>query len=69
MNFDYTSSIWVEPTDLKEMINRVAKGEDFKEVFFDIAADWEDEYYYNADLIIDQVREYVEGEVKKIKRV
>lgn len=55
MEFEYISSIYVTDEDLQEMYDRVKRGEEFEEVFTEIMASYDDEDYYHAYDIIEQV--------------
>lgn len=60
MEFEYTSSIYIDEQDLEEMTNRVKQGEELGDIYYDIMASYEDQDYYSCYLIIDQVREEIE---------
>lgn len=55
MEFEYTSSIYISSEDLRKMYLRVKNGEDFEVVFADIMTSYDDEDYYHAYDIIEQV--------------
>ena len=55
MEFEFTGSIWVEPGDLSKMFKLCKKGYSLEEAFADVSAGWDDEDYYNAYLIKEQV--------------
>ena len=59
MDFEYTSSIWISEEDLNRMAKRVASGEGFSHVFFDIMASYDDEEFYNRGLIAEAVEKEV----------
>lgn len=59
MEFEFTSSIYVEESDLEEIATRVELGQDFSRVFEDVSMGWEDEDYYRADLIKDNVEKEI----------
>lgn len=63
MEFDYTSSIYIYEKDLEEMVNRVNKGEEFTDVYYDIMAGYDDCDYYNCSLIMDEVRKEIERRI------
>lgn len=56
MEFEYIGSIYIPSEDLRGMYLRVKRGEDFEEVFTDIMASYDDEDYYHAYDIIEQVK-------------
>jgi hypothetical protein len=60
MEFDYTSTIYIYEKDLEEMVNRVNKGEEFEDVYYDVMAWYDDCDYYNCHLIEDKVRKEIE---------
>jgi len=68
MEFEYTSSIYISSEDLREMYLRVKRGEDFEEVFMDIMAGYEDEDYYHASDIIEQVKEEINRRLEQSKQ-
>lgn len=61
MEFEYTSSIYIDEKDMIEMVMRVKNGENFDDVFEDITANFDDCDYYVCFLIKNDVR-------KEIKR-
>lgn len=63
MEFEYTSSIYVNEDDLAEMVNRVKEGELFDDVFYDILAGYDDCDYYNCSLIKNDVRKEIERRI------
>lgn len=59
MNFYFQDSIWIFEDDLKEMVSRVKNGEDFKEVYDDIASGWDDMEYYASSFVENDVKEEI----------
>lgn len=65
MEFEYTTTILVEESDLEVMCKHVKNGEDFDDVFDDVMSSYDDCDYYASDNIYDQVKEEVEKRIKK----
>lgn len=63
MEFEYTSTIYIDEDDLTEMVKRVENGELFDNVFEDILAGYEDVDYYNCYLIKNDVRKEIERRI------
>lgn len=63
MEFEYTSTIYIDEDDLTEMVKRVENGELFDNVFEDILAGYEDVDYYNCHLIKNDVRKEIERRI------
>ena len=56
MEFEYTAIIYIIEEDLEDMVNRVKRGENFDDFYYDIMASYDDYAYYNCDLIKDKVQ-------------
>ena len=65
MDFEYTSYIYIESSDLRQMYLRIKRGEDFVAVFDDIMSGYDDEDFYNRKLIIEDVREEINRRLKQ----
>lgn len=65
MEFEYTTTIFIEESDLEAMCKRVRNGEKFADVFYSVIGSYDDCDYYASDHIYDQVKEEVEKRVKK----
>lgn len=65
MDFAYTSYIYIESSDLRQMYLRVKRGEDFDTVFDDIMSGYDDGDFYNRKLIIEDVREEINRRLKQ----
>lgn len=65
MDFEYTSYIYIDLSDLRQMYLRVKRGEDFVTVFDDIMSGYDDEDFYNRKLIIEDVREEINRRLKQ----
>lgn len=61
MEFEYTvtKSIYIEEDDLREMRERVKKGEKFERVFEDIMLGYDDDAYYDSGYIREDVKEEI----------
>lgn len=58
MEFEFTSSVWIEEADLKEMLTLInEKGYDYNTAFHEVALGWDDEEYYDAEYVKDSVIE------------
>lgn len=65
MEFEYTTTIFIEESDLETMCKLVRKGEDFCDVFENIISGYDDCDYYASNLVFNQVKEEVEKRIKK----
>ena len=65
MDFEYTSYIYIESSDLRQMYLRVKRGENFNIVFDDIMSGYDDEDFYNRGFIIEDVREEINRRLKQ----
>lgn len=63
MEFEYTSSIYIEEDDLQEIVNRVKKGELFDNVFYNVLSGYDDNAYCNCSLIKNDVRKEIERRI------
>lgn len=59
MEFEFTKSIYIEERHLREMRERVKKGEKFESVFEDIMLGYDDDDYYDAGYIREDVKEEI----------
>lgn len=66
MEFEYTSTIYINEYDLTEMVVRVKNGELFDDVFYDILATYEDVDFYNCHLIKNDVRKEIEHRIDRL---
>lgn len=58
MEFEFTDSIWVEEEELKEMLRLVnEEGYNYDAAFHEVTMGWDDDIYYNAELIENSVIE------------
>lgn len=64
MEFEYTTSLFIDETDLETMCEHVKKGEDFTDIFDMIISYYDDEIYYASGNVYDQVKEEVEKRIK-----
>ncbi len=67
MEFEYTSMIYINPSDLRRMYLYVKKGGDFGDIFDEVMAEYEDEDYYNSGNIYEQVQEEILRRVRQSK--
>lgn len=65
MDFEYTSSIWIEEEDLNRMVELVKEGFPFISVFNEIMAHYDDADYYNCGLIGEAVEREVEKRINE----
>ena len=63
MEFEYTSTIYIEKADLNKIVKRVKKGELFDDVFYDVLASYDDCDFYNCHLIKNDVYKEVERRI------
>ena len=67
MEFEFTMTVLIESSDLRNMYLRVKRGENFEEVFEDIIAEYDDSIYYNRDCFIEQVKEEINRRLAQSK--
>lgn len=67
MEFDFTMTVLIESSDLRDMYLRVKRGENFEEVFEDIIAEYDDSIYYNRYCFIEQVKEEINRRLAQSK--
>jgi predicted nucleic acid-binding protein len=65
MEFEYTTTIFIEDSDLERMCNYVKSGWDFANAFYNVIGEYDDCDYYASDHIYDKVKEEVEKRIKK----
>ena len=66
MEFEYTSSIYINEDDLQKMARR-SLNENFYDVFYDVMAGYDDCDYYNCGLIIEAVHAEVAERIAKLR--
>lgn len=69
MEFDFTMTVLIESSDLRDMYLRVKRGENFEEVFEDIIAEYDDSIYYNRYCFIEQVKEEINRRLAQSKKL
>lgn len=67
MDFEFTSYIYIESQDLRQMYLRVKKGEKFLAVFNDIMSGYDDCDYYNSMFIAEDVEKEINRRLKQSK--
>lgn len=67
MEFDFTMTVLIESSDLRDMYLRVKRGENFEKVFEDIIAEYDDSIYYNRYCFIEQVKEEINRRLAQSK--
>lgn len=66
MEFEYTSSIYVQENDLVEMCSLCKnKGYSPREAYKEVSTSWDDCDYYASDLIADDVVKEIERRLKE----
>lgn len=55
MEFKYTATLWVEPSDIEEMLKLCHQGYTYEQAINEVAASWEDADYYAVDYITSQL--------------
>ena len=65
MEFEYTSAIYINSSDLRRMYLYVKKGGDFRDIFNDVMAGYDDEDYYSSGNIYEQVQEEILRRVRQ----
>ena len=55
MEFEYTATLWVEPSDIEEMLKLCHQGYTYEQAINEVAASWGDADYYAVDYIISQL--------------
>ena len=55
MEFEYTATMWVELSDIEEMLKLCHQGYTCEQAINEVAASWNDVDYYAVDNIIPQL--------------
>lgn len=55
MDFEYTGYVHISKADLQKMYKAVKKGTPFKQIFYSIMSRYDDEDYYCAHYVYNQV--------------
>ena len=55
MEFEYTATLWVEPSAIEEMLEWCRQGYSYVQAINEVAAGWNDVDYYAVDNIIPQL--------------
>lgn len=67
MEFEYTSSIYIQSEDLRKMYLYVKKGGNFSTIFDDVMARYDDCDYYACGLIYDDVEKEIQRRLNQAK--
>lgn len=68
MEFIYTSSIYIEENDIKEICSLVKKGVYIEEAIDDVLAGYGDDVYYSYYNIIEDLIKEIEKRIKEDKK-
>lgn len=55
MEFEYTATLWVEPSAIEEMLELYRQGYSYEQAINEVSAGWNDVDYYAVDNIIPQL--------------
>lgn len=55
MEFEYTATLWVEPSAIEEMLELCRQGYSYEQAIDTVAAGWEDVDYYAVGNITSQL--------------
>lgn len=55
MEFKYTATLWVEPSDIEEMLKLCHQNYTYEQAINEVAASWGDADYYAVDYITPQL--------------
>lgn len=55
MEFEYTATLWVEPSAIEEMLELCRQGYSYEQAIEEVAAGWEDADYYAVGNITSQL--------------
>lgn len=55
MEFEYTTTLWVEPSAIEEMLELCRQGYTCEQAIAEVSAGWGDADYYAVDNITDQL--------------
>lgn len=55
MEFEYTATLWVEPSAIEEMLELCRQGYSYEQAIEEVAAGWEDADYYAIGNITSQL--------------
>lgn len=67
MDFEYTSIVRIESSDLRKMYLYVKNGGDFGDIFDEVMAGYDDEDYYNCGNVYDQVEKEIFRRIRQSK--
>ena len=55
MEFEYTATLWVEPSAMEEMLELCRQGYSYEQAIDEVSAGWEDIDYYAVSNITSQL--------------
>lgn len=55
MEFEYTATLWVEPSAIEEMLELCRQGYTYEQAIVEVSAGWDDSDYYAVDNIVPQL--------------
>ncbi len=55
MDFEYTATLWVEPSAIEEMLELCRHGSSYEQAIEDVAAGWDDIDYYAVGNVVPQL--------------
>lgn len=64
MDFEYTATLWIEPSDIEEMLELCRQGYTYEQAIAEISAGWDDVDYYAVDNISSQLIKELERRMK-----
>lgn len=67
MDFEYTSIVHIESSDLRKMYLYVKNGGNFCDIFYEVMAGYDDEDYYNCENVFDQVKKEIQRRIRQSK--
>ncbi len=67
MDFEYTSIVHIESSDLRKMYLYVKNGGDFGDVFDEVMSGYDDEDYYNSGNVFEQVEKEILRRIRQSK--
>lgn len=60
MEFEYTATLWVEPSAIEEMLELCRQGYTCEQAIAEVSAGWEDVDYYAVDNVSSQLAKELE---------
>lgn len=64
MEFEYTATLWIEPSAIEEMLELCRQGYTCEQAIAEVSAGWEDVDYYAVDNVSSQLAKELAGRLE-----